>query len=132
MEKEILEILRTINGRFDGLEGRFDKLENKVDKIEEGQEKIVARLDGIDVRLEGIDVRLDGIDVRLDGIDVRLDNLENGQKQIKDKLDDMSEDITRELSNIAAKVSGVDEITIKNAHHIIDLDIELIKLKSMH
>lgn len=111
MEKEILEILKTINGRFDGLEGRFDRLEGrfddiekKVDKLEEGQEKIVDR----------------------------LDNLESGQKQIKDKLDDMSEDITRELSNIASKVSGVDEITIKNAHHIIDLDMELIKLKSMH
>gem|GEM_PF-6462428 len=103
MDEEILDILKTINGRFDGLEVRFDNLEKKVDKLEEGQEKIAARLEGIDVR---------------------LDNLESGQKQIKDKLDDMSEDMTRELSNIAAKVSGVDEITIKNAHHIIDLDME--------
>lgn len=82
-----------------------------VEKQDESQEKIVTRLDGMDGR---------------------LDNLENGQRQIKDKLDNMSEYITRELSNIAAKVSGVDEITIKNAHHIIDLDMELIKLKAMH
>ena len=118
MDKEILEILKTINGRFDGLEGRFDKLEgrfdtleNKVNKLEEGQEKIV---------------------VRLDNVDRRLDNLEKGQKEIKVKLDDMTDDMTRELSNIAAKVSGVDAITAKNVHKIADLDMELTKVKAMH
>ena len=111
MDKEVLEILKTINGRFDGLEGKFDNLEKKVDKLEDGQEKILARLDKVECR---------------------LDNLENGQKQIKAKLDDMTDDMARELSNIAAKVSGVDDITAKNVHHIADLDMELTKLKAMH
>ncbi|BCZ48980.1 hypothetical protein psyc5s11_50470 [Clostridium gelidum] len=111
MENEILEILKTINGRF-------DKLEEKVDKLDEGQKKIVARIDKVDARL--------------DKIDVRLDNLENGQREIKAKLDDMTDDMTRELSNIAIKVSGVDAITAKNVHKIADLDMELTRVKAMH
>ena len=92
MELEILEVLKTINERF-------DTLEEKVDKLEEGQKRIVDR----------------------------LENLENGQREIKAKSDDMA----RELSNIAGRVSGIDAITAKNVHKIADLDMELTRVKAM-
>lgn len=125
LDKEILDILKVINGkfdnlesrfdnlesRFDGLEGRFDRLEKKVDKLEEGQEQIV---------------------LRLDKVEVGLSNLEKGQEELKSKLDYLSEDMTRELSNVAAKVSDIEEVAIKNAQKIAELDMQVTKLKVMH
>lgn len=111
MDKEILELLKNITGRFDSLEKRFDNLESRFDNLEN---------------------KVDKLDSRLDKVDIRLENLENGQKQLKDKLDDMSKDMIIELSNIASKVSGVDEIAAKNAHNIVDLDMEVTKLKAKH
>ena len=78
---------------------RFDTLEEKVDKLEEGQKRIVDR----------------------------LENLENGQREIKAKSDDMA----RELSNIAGRVSGIDAITANNVHKLADLDMELTRVKAM-
>ena len=92
MELEILEVLKTINERF-------DTLEEKVDKLEEGQKRIVDR----------------------------LENLENGQREIKAKSDDMA----RELSNIAGRVSGIDAITTNNVHKLADLDMELTRVRAM-
>ena len=132
MDKEILDILKTINGRFDGIEGKFDKLEGRFDKLEGRFDKLENKVNKLEEGQEKIVVRLDNVDKRLDNVDRRLDNLEKGQKEIKAKLDDMTDDMTRELSNIAVKVSGVDAITAKNAHKIADLDMELTKVKAMH
>jgi len=43
--------------------------------------------DGVDKRFDGVDKRFDGVDKRFDKIEIRLNNLENGQGEIKLKLD---------------------------------------------
>ena len=125
MDKEILEILKTINGRFDGIEGRFDKIEGNFDKLE-------GRFDKIEGNFDKLESRFDKLEGKFDKLEKKVDKLEEGQKIIKVKLDNMTEDMTRELSNIAVKVSGVDAITSKNVHKIADLDMELTKIKALY
>ncbi|MFH1611669.1 MAG: hypothetical protein ABH887_00100 [bacterium] len=43
--------------------------------------------DDVDKRFIGVDKRFDGVDKRFDRVEARLDNLENGQEEIKLKLD---------------------------------------------
>lgn len=56
---------------------------------------IGGRLDGMDKRFDGIDNRLDGIDNRLDGIDNRLDRLESKQGAMEQRLAENTRELDR-------------------------------------
>jgi len=65
--------------------------------------------DGVDKDFNKVDKRFNGVNKRFDGVDKRLDNLENGQEEIKLKLDRVAyrfeiEELDRRLKRIEAKL----------------------------
>ena len=74
--RDLMDVLKHMTTRFDGIDGRLDRIE--------------GRLDGIDGRLDGIDGRLDGIDGRLSILEstgeITRCKLENSLKHRSDPL----------------------------------------------
>jgi chromosome segregation ATPase len=61
-DSEMLNLLRSIDGRLGGVETRLGRVE--------------TRLEGVETRLDGVETRLGGVETRLGGVETRLETLE--------------------------------------------------------
>lgn len=76
VQRGFSDVEKRLGGRIDGLDGRMDKLD--------------GRMDGLGVRMGNIEGRMDNMNVEMKNIGKRMNKLEDGQEEIKNKLDGMA------------------------------------------
>ena len=72
----VLDYLRRLDGRFDGLDQRLDELVSRVGGLERGQADLRLDVAEVHVALTGVSLRLDHLDGRVRRIEQRLNLLD--------------------------------------------------------
>ena len=117
MENQILEMLKSMDSKFDKIDKRLDGIDKRLDGIDK-------RLDGIDKRLDKVEQRLDKVEQRLDGVEQRQDEMYTILRGMEEKFetnkaehDRMSVDIAEikgDVKTIRKDLSQVEMVTANN------------------
>lgn len=110
MDKEILDLLKKMDSKFDKMDSRFDKIESRLDKM--------------DSRLDKMDSRFDKIEVTLGEHGEFLKALIHNSEVNKAEHDKMSNDIAHikgDVEAIKTDFAIVEKVTIKNWNDISEL-----------
>ncbi len=102
--QEILQELRKLSGKFEGLDVRFDGLEDKFVNFE-------GRFDGLEGRFVNFEGRFDGLEGRFEGLEGKFDGLENKFGSLEGRFDGIEgkvDDLDGAFLGLAGKFHNLD------------------------
>ncbi|KNF07220.1 hypothetical protein CLPU_21c00380 [Gottschalkia purinilytica] len=79
MDKEIVDILKSIQSSMTNLDGKVDNLDNRMDKLE-------GKVDNLDNRMDKLEGKVDNLDNRMDKLEDKVDKLDNTIDTLQDKV----------------------------------------------
>lgn len=101
----------SIDLRFNAIDHRFELIDLRFNAIDAHFERLEFSLkesfNAIEDRFDSMDRRFEAIDLRFDGMDGRLGNLEDGQDQIRLRLDNVA--YRFELNELSQRVTVLEQ-----------------------
>ncbi|MBD1381396.1 hypothetical protein [Metabacillus arenae] len=122
--KQIYDLLVSINHTIEQFEGRFDKIEERFNQVEKRFGDIDGRFDKVDKRFGDIDGRFDKVDKRFGDIEERFNKVDNEISEVKE--------IARRI-----EVSNEDDILamlkqVQNNTNMLGKDVKYLSEKVGH
>jgi uncharacterized phage infection (PIP) family protein YhgE len=133
---QILNELKKVNGRLDGLEtkvGTFEegqkRIETRMDTFEEGQKRIETRMDTFEEGQKRIETRMDTFEDKvIIGFEQVNKNFDIFNKELNNKtqvLLTLSKDISRKLDRQSVKLDKFSAIINEHEYRIEDLEAKI-------
>ena len=99
-KQEFENLASMIKQGFDAVDARFEQVDKRFEQIDK-------RFEQIDQRFERVDARFESADKRFLGIESSLAFLEEGQEEIKSRLNNVA--YRHELQNLEKRVDGLEK-----------------------